>query len=262
MKYAICFVSIMPMRISPDDRSEMVNQVLFGEMLEIIDEKDNWAYIRLAYDDYMGWVDCKQFVEISIDEQKRIENGELVLTSDLVQVLTCNRTKQLITLVLGSQLPNFKSKSISVNLDYFSFEGSIISNPQKLLRKNILENAMMYLNTPYLWGGKSPFGIDCSGFTQMVYKLSGIHLTRDAGQQVQQGDTINFITDALAGDLAFFDNPEGKIIHVGILLGDNKIIHSSGKVRIDAIDHHGIYHAEKGIYSHKLRVIKQFITKD
>jgi cell wall-associated NlpC family hydrolase len=125
--------------------------------------------------------------------------------------------------------------------------------------KGIIENAYMYLHSPYLWGGRTPFGIDCSGFTQMVYKLAGIRLKRDASQQAEQGTLINLIDEARQGDLAFFDNEEGRIIHVGIMLPNNKIIHASGKVRIDSIDHHGIYNLETKKYTHNLRIIKRFV---
>ena len=121
----------------------------------------------------------------------------------------------------------------------------------------LLENAYMYLNSPYLWGGRSPFGIDCSGFTQMVFKLCGISLPRDTGQQVELGVTINLIEESKTGDLVFFDNAEGKISHVGIIIPGNQIIHASGKVRIDRIDHQGIYNDEMKNYSHNLRVIKR-----
>ena len=116
---------------------------------------------------------------------------------------------------------------------------------------------MRYLNAPYLWGGRSPFGIDCSGFTQLVFKFAGIKLQRDAYQQGGQGSIINFIEEVQPGDLAFFSNDEGAIIHVGIMLKDNRIIHSSGKVRIDKIDHFGIYNAETKKHSHLLKLIKR-----
>mgnify|MGYP003978580471 FL=1 len=124
------------------------------------------------------------------------------------------------------------------------------------MKIKITENAMMYLNSPYLWGGRTPFGIDCSGFTQMVYRLQGIDLPRDAYQQAEVGTTLSFVEESEAGDLAFFDNAEGKVIHVGIILDNNHIIHASGKVRIDRIDQQGIFNKEEGKHTHKLRLIK------
>ena len=139
------------------------------------------------------------------------------------------------------------------------FKGDI-STPGKIGSKDkIAEDALMYLNAPYLWGGKSPFGIDCSGFTQIVYKINNIVIPRDAYQQAKLGEGYSFLEEAEAGDIAFFDNDEGKIIHVGILVGKNKIIHASGKVRIDTLDHQGIFNKETNSYSHKLRIIKTLI---
>ena len=123
----------------------------------------------------------------------------------------------------------------------------------------MIETAYLFLNAPYLWGGKTIFGIDCSGFTQMVYKLNGHQLLRDASQQATQGDPLSFIEESEPGDLAFFDNEEGLITHVGIMLKDNHIIHASGKVRVDRIDHTGIYNNELRTHTHKLRVIKRII---
>ena len=129
----------------------------------------------------------------------------------------------------------------------------------KKAKDNLIQTAFLYLNTPYLWGGKSPFGIDCSGFTQMVYKLNGYRLLRDASQQATQGEALSFIEESEAGDLAFFDDREGNINHVGIIMPDNYIIHVDGKVRIDRLDHTGIFNREKRNYTHQLRVIKKII---
>jgi len=259
MTFGICNVSIMPLRVEADDRSEMVSQVLFGETLDVLEMRSNWARVRVATDHYEGWVDPKQFALIDDAELNRINKAKLFYTVDLVQILTHIKTKQMIPLVMGSHLPGLKEGKISIAGEQYLFDASSIQSIVKPTRKRVLENAMMYINAPYLWGGKSPFGIDCSGFSQSVYKISGISLNRDASQQALQGETLNFITDALAGDLAFFDNEEGHITHVGILLGDNKIIHASGKVRIDAIDHQGIFNVDTRRYSHKLRIIKSYI---
>jgi cell wall-associated NlpC family hydrolase len=127
---------------------------------------------------------------------------------------------------------------------------------EKKNKEQLIETALMYLNAPYLWGGKTPFGIDCSGFTQMVYRLNGFKLMRDASEQAKQGDALSFIEESTPGDLAFFDNKEGAITHVGIIMENNHIIHAHGKVRIDRLDQTGIYNADLRTYSHKLRVIK------
>jgi cell wall-associated NlpC family hydrolase len=156
---------------------------------------------------------------------------------------------------LGASLSFLNHKEI--NTSNFDFEGTKVSGIKN--KSSLLNTAYMYLNAPYLWGGKTPFGIDCSGFTQMVYKLNGYHLLRDASQQASQGEALSFIEESEAGDLAFFDNEEGKITHVGIIMDNNYIIHASGKVRIDRLDHLGIYNAESNKHTHKLRVIKKII---
>jgi len=138
-----------------------------------------------------------------------------------------------------------------------TFEGYATEHQQS--KSNLVDTALLYLNTPYLWGGKTPFGIDCSGFAQMVYKMNGYVLKRDAGQQSQQGEPLSFIEESEPGDLAFFDNNEGLIDHVGIILKDNHIIHVHGHVRIDRLDHTGIFNTDEKIYTHKLRVIKKIV---
>ncbi len=249
----------MPLRSASDDRSEMLTQVLFGEIFEVLETSANWAYVRLEYDRYQGWVDPKQFYTLHEDELNRLKKLPTYYSTDLVQVLVDIKNNQMIPLVMGSHLHGLKDQRLNVCGRDYSYDGGFVQSEIETKRKLIVENAMMYLNAPYLWGGKTPFGIDCSGFTQMVYKLSGLNISRDASQQAVQGETINFLTDAIVGDLAFFDNTDGRITHVGILLGDNKIIHASGVVRIDVIDHQGIFNIDTKKYSHKLRIIKSYL---
>jgi cell wall-associated NlpC family hydrolase len=139
----------------------------------------------------------------------------------------------------------------------YLFEGGSINDKRE--KANLVKTALLYLNAPYLWGGKTPFGIDCSGFTQMVYKINGYRLPRNAFDQVSQGDSLSFIEESEPGDLVFFDNEEGTIDHVGIIMENNYIIHAHGKIRIDRIDHTGIFNTETGNYTHALRVIKKII---
>ena len=260
MPYAICTVAIMPLRVSSDDRSEMVSQVLFGESMEILEYSgSNWAFVRLSYDNYEGWVDPKQFTAVENVEMNKLLSAELFFSTDIVSDIKNKKSEEHQILILGSNIPNLKNKKFSLAGNDFIFDGNYVVSNVKPSRESIVENAMKYINAPYLWGGKTPFGVDCSGFTQTVYKVCGIKLQRDASQQAKQGETINFITDAKEGDLAFFDNEEGNIIHVGIILEDNKIIHASGKVRIDKIDHQGIFNVDTEKYTHKLRLVKGYL---
>lgn len=249
MDYGISNLSIVPLRAEASDASEMVTQVLYGEHFKILEVRKKWSRIRLAFDKYEGWIDNKQYITISEENYSAFEAKELKLSSDLVDFVT-SQDNQLFSICLGSNI------SSAIFLKHH-FEGKFISG--NLPKEHLIETALLYLNSPYLWGGKSPFGIDCSGFTQMVYKLNGHKLLRDASQQATQGEALSFIEESEPGDLAFFDNDEGKITHVGIIMKDNYIIHAHGKVRIDRLDHSGIFNYEMRNHTHKLRVIKRII---
>ena len=232
----------------------MVLQLLFGDAFKIIETTPKWTKIQTAFDTYEGWIDNKQFQEITENQYNLLENSELVLNGELIDFISYE-TNQLMPIPLGSSL-NFLDID-EVNTSNFQFEGKKECGIKP--KENLLKTAFLYLNAPYLWGGKTPFGIDCSGFTQMVYKLNGYHLFRDASQQATQGEALSFIEESEPGDLAFFDNEEGNIIHVGIIMENNYIIHASGKVRIDRLDHLGIFNPETQKHTHKLRVIKKVI---
>ena len=252
--FGICNLAVIPLRLEPSDRSEIVSQILFGEHFELLEKQKQWRKVKLHFDQYEGWIDEKQFQLLNSDEFHALNQLPIVLNSDLVEYITYP-PNQLLPITLGASLAFLTIDAI--NQSGFSFDGEIRTGVQP--KSNLLETAFLYLNAPYLWGGKTPFGIDCSGFTQMVYKLNGYKLLRDASQQASQGIPLSFIEESEPGDLAFFDNDEGNIIHVGIIMENNYIIHASGKVRIDRIDHLGIYNAESNRHTHKLRVIKKII---
>ena len=252
--FGICNLAIIPLRFEPSDKSEIVSQVLFGEHFEILEQLKQWSKIKLQYDDYEGWVDSKQYQIISETEYHQLSEDAIVLNADLVEYITAPNNL-LLTITLGASLSFLNHGDI--NTSNYNFEGTKISGTKT--KDCLLNTAFMFLNAPYLWGGKTPFGVDCSGFTQMVYKLNGYKLMRDASQQSKQGEALSFIEESEPGDLAFFDNEDGNIIHVGIIMEDNYIIHASGKVRIDRLDHLGIYNAEANKHTHKLRVIKKII---
>ncbi|WP_028282247.1 C40 family peptidase [Olleya marilimosa] len=249
MQFGICNLSILPLRLEPSDTSELVSQVLYGDIFKVLEQRKQWSKIRLAYDKYEGWIDNKQYLEITEDSYKNLNLETLKLSSDLVEFVQ-DENQLLNTIVLGSTLNG-------LSLLNHTFEGVYVEKQNP--KSEIISTAFKYLNSPYLWGGKTPFGIDCSGFTQMVYKLNGYKLLRDASQQASQGEALSFIEESEPGDLAFFDNNEGVITHVGIIMKDNYIIHAHGKVRIDRLDHSGIYNSDKRMHTHKLRVIKKII---
>jgi hypothetical protein len=252
--FGICNLAMIPLRAEASDKSEIVSQVLFGEHFEVLEQYKQWSRIKMQYDEYEGWVDTKQFQAISESCYNQLSSDAIILNADLIEYIVTS-SNLLIPIPLGASLSFLNYPEI--NTSNFNFEGTKISGVKP--RNNIITSAFMYLSAPYLWGGKTPFGIDCSGFTQMVYKLNGYKLLRDASQQATQGESLSFIEESEPGDLAFFDNDEGNIIHVGIIMENNYIIHASGMVRIDRLDHLGIYNAEINKHTHKLRVIKRII---
>jgi len=256
MDYGICNLSIVPLRSEASDKAELVSQVLFGEHFKILETRKKWSKIRLAFDNYEGWIDNKQFEIFSKERYQSIEKSPKILAGNLVDFIS-NDKNELITISIGANLPNFINNTLSIENRNYHYDGQILSS--KKPKENLINTAFLFLNTPYLWGGKTPFGIDCSGFSQMVYKLNGYSLLRDASQQATQGEVLSFIEESEPGDLAFFDNEEGIITHVGIIMKDNYIIHAHGKVRIDRIDHTGIYNVDSKRHTHKLRVIKKII---
>ena len=249
MLYGICNLSIVPLRIEPSDPTELVTQVLYGEIFKILEKRKSWSKIRLAFDNYEGWIDNKQYVEITENNYNKIKNEDHKLSLDLIEYVQDINNK-LYTIPIGSSLNG-------LDLLNHKFDGNATDSKQD--KSNLIVTAFTYLNAPYVWGGKTPFGIDCSGLTQMVYKLNGYSIFRDASQQATQGQPLSFIEESEPGDLAFFDNAEGNITHVGIIMKDNYIIHAHGHVRIDRLDHSGIYNVDRNIHTHKLRVIKKII---
>jgi hypothetical protein len=247
MILGICNLSIVPVRIEDSDKSEMINQLIYGDIIEILEEKEKWVKIKSVFDDYIGWIDIKQYFKI--DDNIKLDLNNPIYSINLVEFIE-NNNNELVTIPIGSDISN-------ISLMKHKFDGKTISGKNN--RNSIVNTALLFLNSPYLWGGKTPFGIDCSGFTQMVYKINGYKLYRDAKDQANQGKTLSFIEESEAGDLAFFNNDEGDIIHVGIILQNNHIIHASGKVRIDRIDHSGIYNNDLNKHTHSLRYIKKII---
>ncbi|MFN5416313.1 MAG: NlpC/P60 family protein [Flavobacteriia bacterium] len=248
MKFAFCKVAISPIRKENADPSEMVSQMLFGEVVEIIEIKDNWTNVRTFCDNYEGWTDTKHLLPLTTKELNRWLDGIGIL-GDLIAEIETPWGNQIIT--KGAFVPDNENDTFNIGNNQFKF----ISHFNKT-KHELKSFALSYLNAPYLWGGKSPLGIDCSGFTQTVYRYIQKNIPRDAYQQADFGLEIPFSESEL-GDLAFFTNSKGKITHVGIILEDQKIIHASGWVRIDELKADGIYKSDSSEKTHDLFVIKR-----
>lgn len=251
----IAVISQIPIRETPSNRAQMVNQLIFGETYDVIEFFDKeWVQIRCHYDNYEGYIAANQFYKLNI-----AYNNSLIVKS---KIACCSFNNGTSLLSMGSNLPNFNEGNFKINDVSGTFESADKLNPSESTA-NLLENRTnSWLNVPYLWGGRSVFGVDCSGFTQVIYKTLNVFLPRDAYQQAELGENVYFIEGSQCGDLAFFDNEEERITHVGIILPNRKIIHASGKVKVDTLDHRGIFCSETKKYTHQLRIIKRILPPD
>lgn len=256
MNTAINFLSVIPMRKEPSHRSEMVSQLLFGEYAEILEEEKDFSKVKCLYDDYEGWVQANQLTDI----RDQVDATNKFVASYTCEVLLNGRT---VRAPFSSPIYHSGKKDFIVADNEIKYELSpknIWDNTSHpLTKQSLLDVSGLYLNTPYLWGGKSVFGIDCSGFAQQVFKMFGVKLLRDAYLQEGQGNAVKNLNETKPGDLAFFHNESGRVIHVGIILESNQIVHASGKVRTDTIDENGIVNNETGKRTHQLHSIRRIL---
>lgn len=256
----ICIFNIVPVRAVDSDKSEMVTQLLFGDNYEIIKESENqkWLHIKISDDEYEGWIDKKLHFEIDpLLPDLFNNNSSNHYCSESVGYIESGEISKII--FFGSYLPTFDGEYVYIGNKQFAYKGKYKKIEKSLTAETIIQNANMFLETPYLWGGKSHAGIDCSGLVQMVFRSCGHQLMRDAWQQASMGSRVESLEKAKSGDLAFFSNDVGRVTHVGILLDTKNIIHAHGKVRIDKIDDKGIINSDSGLYSHKLDGIRSII---
>ncbi len=254
----ICRLSVVPVRALASDQSEQVTQLLFGDHYTITETTENkkWHKIKIYYDEYEGWIDAKQHYEITEEYFEQINNSDYKITLDYTSSILFK--KQVINILIGSVLPISTSEIFKIE-EQLAFNGDAKSLNQKRNYEFLRTVAFRYINSPYLWGGKTPFGIDCSGFTQQVFKIAGYKLQRDARLQALQGDPVEALEEAVPGDLLFFKNNNGRVNHVGILLEENEVIHASGRVRVDQIDSKGIVDTSTNLYTHTLSSIRRII---
>jgi gamma-D-glutamyl-L-lysine dipeptidyl-peptidase len=244
MKYGINILGLVPLRIAPKDQSEMISQILFGQHFKVLEFKKKWVRITIYSDNYEGWICSKQYMEIKKKDYDQLSLSIPEFSNDKISYLVDLKNSSEIAIPMGSTLPFFFNGLINIKGKKYKYLGEVSSKNIK----DVIQYSMIFLNSPYLWGGKSFLGIDCSGFTQLVFSLCGIKIPRDAYQQIKLGKKLNF-SKTKPGDLIFFINEKDIIHHVGIALKDDKIIHASGKVRIDTLNKDGILN--NGIISHR-----------
>lgn len=257
--FGVCRLSVVSVRAEGSDKAEQVTQLLFGDHYEIIDRSTNgkWFKIRIFADQYEGWIDHLQHHEISPEYFEHINRTEFKITTDLTSTMLYNKNPMVI--LMGSMIPISSSELFRME-EQFAFNGEAKNAGQKREPEFLRNIAMKYLYSPYLWGGKTPFGIDCSGFTQMVFRICGYNLFRDAWQQAKQGRSVKSFDEARHGDLVFFQNEQGRINHVGILVGTEKIIHASGRVRIDQVSEAGIMSTDTKQITHTFSHIRRILS--
>lgn len=257
MAGGICNLSLIAVRSDTSDRSEMVNQLLFGDLIDIIDSRNGWIKAVSRHDGYEGWCDEKQIERLSQETLEVLSQSSKKVVTTTSALLTSTGVPPL-NIIQGTTLYMLPNGKINGPAGEYTLSEGECSDERLKHPEEIVDIAASYLRAPYLWGGRSPYGLDCSGLIQIVFAQKWIRLKRDAWQQATQGQLVDLIDEAIPGDVAFFDNEEGKITHAGILTGRGSIIHASGEVRIDQIDHHGIFNKNRGKYTHKLRLIRRF----
>lgn len=250
---AIARVTLAPVLDRPSYNGEMVTQLLFGETVEILSRQGTWSHIRCSDDGYEGWVDEKQLMDISQDDV-----DDTFVCIDLVEPAFAEQKSTYLT--IGAELPNFDGITADISGVKYRFSGHAVRKGEHRIGSEIIEKlSRRFLNAPEMRGGRSPFGIESAALVQLIYKCMGVNLSRSLSRQVEEGEAVHFIEHAAPGDLAFFTVQSGEVSHVGILVSNRDILHAWGHVRMDVLDHYGIFNEELQEYTHRLKIVKRCI---
>ena len=263
MKFGITHLSQISMREEPAHKAQLVSQLLFGDAYQVEEILHDWLKIKTLDCGYEGYIEKRLWNEMHEEDAAEYPSLNKYIVTDYLIFIKEFETNITFPVFIGSSFPYPQDNMLILGNAIFVVElpKESISPKHPTLsdqQSALLRFASGYLRAPYLWGGRTPAGIDCSALVQLAFKSVNILLPRDASQQVNYGEQIDFSTEWQVGDVAFFDNEEGKITHVGIICGKDKILHASGYVRIDMLDTTGIYNKELEQYTHKLRIVKRF----
>lgn len=258
--YGVARLSVISVRAEPSDKAEQGTQLLFGDHYEVTQQSPDrkWLGIRINFDQYEGWIDTKQHHSVSREYFDYLNRAEFKITTDMTSSMLYNKSPLII--LMGSMIPISSSELFKME-EQFAFNGEAKNVGLKREFEFLRSIALKYVNSPYQWGGKTPFGIDCSAFVQIVFKICGYKLFRDSSQQAIQGKSVKIFDQQKPGDLAFFKDQDGKVTHVGILLEGDRIIHASGRVRIDHFNEEGILNVETKIYTHTFSHIRRILPE-
>ncbi len=263
MQKAIVLHSIVPVRSEARETAAQETQLLFGETCTVLEQQPHWLRVRNDADKQTGWVDSKMLTLLNAEEWKKVHNdlkkATAVVTIPITYALSVNNG-QTLPLCAGTRLPNYKDGQFAILGVPFRIDPTMVAPaPLEMTEANMLNAIRFFMNTPYLWGGKNALGMDCSGFTQMIHALFGHTLLRNASEQATQGVAVENLQQARLGDLAFFDHEDGHISHVGLLLDSERLVHCSGRVKVERIDENGIFSVECGnTYTHRLVAIRRY----
>ena len=272
--FVVNHCTVTPVRQEPSEGSEQLTQLLFSEVCEVLDRLPRWTKIRSTLDGQEGWVDFKMLTPAS-HLSPITYNLPATVVAVPMAIATDMETGEELMLTLGTRLLNYAHGTFEVLNKKYLIAPTCVSQPisnspsgrpiggTPSNNHSVCAIAQTLLNAPYLWGGKNAMGMDCSGFTQVVYAATGVNLLRNAREQITQGEVVASLADAQPGDLAFFDHADRdpkatNISHVGLLLSPTEIIHCSGCVHIDTIDEQGI-HLPDGELTHHLVKIKRYL---
>lgn len=237
MSYGFCDLSVMPVRKEGSHTSEMVSQLLYNELYEVLDSKPGWFLVKSLEDQYEGWIQGIQHHALSEEEFFSFQSQKRY--------------------IIDQPVLDYQGRHLSMGTVLYEAVPGTMTPPGRFVPAMMIEFAQKFMDAPYLWGGRSIFGIDCSGFVQLCARAAGKFLPRDASEQIKKGELVYFLPEIQPGDLAFFCNEDGKIVHVGMMLDNERIIHCSGQVRIDYLDQTGIFNKERNEHTHRLQVIKR-----